>query len=243
MRPVFTATLKSSGVCGARGSGNRQTGGLPHDFRVPLPVFRLWHFQICKRQAVDYARIMLVQTKHRFSVKQYYRMAETGVLPANARVELLDGQIVDMSPIGPFHGGVTNALLQFFVIAAKNRWLVAVQNPVRLDDFSEPQPDLALLKPTPDSYRSRHPGPDDVILLIEISDSTLQSDREEKLPTYGRAGIAEVWIVNLVDKTIEIHREPNFADYASRVVLSAGDMATPLAFPDAAVDVALLLQR
>jgi len=106
---------------------------------------------------------------------------------------------------------------------------------VRLDDFSEPQPDLALLKPTPDSYRSRHPGPDDVILLIEISDSTLQSDREEKLPAYGRVGIIEVWIVNLVDKTIEIHRKPNFADYASRVVLGAGDMATPLAFPDAAV--------
>src|SRR5580658_5182143 len=111
---------------------------------------------------------MLAPAKHRFSVKEYYRMAETGVLRPDARDELLDGQIVDMSPIGPFHGGVTKFLNQVFAAAAKGRWTTSVQDPVRLDDHSEPEPDLMLLKPAPDFYRSRHPLPAEVFLLVEI---------------------------------------------------------------------------
>ena len=186
---------------------------------------------------------MLAPTKHRFSVKEYYRMAETGVLSPDARVELLDGEITDMSPIGPFHGGVTNYLLQIFAATARGRWLVSVQNPVRLDDYSEPQPDLLLLKPAADFYRSRHPQPAEVYLLVEVSDSTLARDLSEKLPAYGRAGIPEVWIVNLHDETLEVYREPHFTGYARRTVLRAGDQAQPLSFPDAAVDVAELLKR
>jgi Uma2 family endonuclease len=109
---------------------------------------------------------MVVQMKHRFSVKEYYRMAETGVLPPDARVELLNGEIIDLSPIGPFHGGVANYLNQFFTNAARHRWIMSVQNPVRLEDHSEPQPDLMLLKPASDFYRKRHPQPEDVFLLI-----------------------------------------------------------------------------
>lgn len=170
-------------------------------------------------------------------------MAETGVLPPDARVELLDGRIIDMSPIGPFHGGVTNYLNEVFAVAAKGRWITAVQNPVRLDDLSEPQPDLMLLKPTPDFYRRRHPQAQDVYLLIEVSDTTLALDREEKLPIYGRAGIVEVWIVNLVDQTIEIYSQPHFTGYGSKIILRAGDKAKPQVFPDVAVDVAELLKR
>src|SRR5213078_1138150 len=99
---------------------------------------------------------MLAPTKHSFSVKEYYRMAETGVLKPDARVELLDGKIIDMSPIGPFHGGITNYLNHFFSGISKGRWMTSIQNPVRLDDYSEPQPDLMLLKPVPDFYRKRH---------------------------------------------------------------------------------------
>jgi len=186
---------------------------------------------------------MPVQTHHRFSVQDYYRMAETGVLHPDARVELLDGKIIDMSPIGPFHGGVTNYLNQIFTAAAKGRWLMSVQNPVRLGDHSEPQPDLMLLKPAKDFYRRRHPQPADVFLLIEISDSTLETDQEDKLPAYGRAGLPEVWLVNLNELTVEVYREPNFTGYASKTILQAGEQAKPLAFPDAAVDVAELLQR
>jgi hypothetical protein len=186
---------------------------------------------------------MQLATKHRFSVQAYYRMAETGVLHPDARVELLDGEIIDMSPIGPPHGGVVNRLLRLFARISSARVLVTVQNPVHLDDYSEPQPDLMLLKPAPDDYSTRHPGPEDVLLLIEVAASSLAYDRGTKLPAYGRAGISEVWIVNLEDETIEVYREPNLAGYASTTLLRPGDKARPLAFPDAAVDMADLLKN
>ena len=186
---------------------------------------------------------MPVQTQHRFNVKEYYRMAETGVLHPNARVELLNGRIIDMSPIGPFHGGLVKRLSRIFNLKAKGRWIVSIQDPLRLDDQSEPEPDVMLLKPAADDYTSGHPQPDDVFLLIEVSDSTLDYDREEKLPAYGRAGVVEVWIVNLQDATLEIHREPHFTGYGSKTVLHAGEQAKPLAFPDTTLDVAELLKR
>jgi Uma2 family endonuclease len=170
-------------------------------------------------------------------------MAETGVLPPDARVELLDGQVIDMSPIGPFHGGVTKFLNRFFSSAAKGRWITAVQDPVRLDDHSEPQPDLMLLKPSANYYRKRHPRPEDVFLLVEISDTTLEKDQEVKIPAYARAGIAEVWIVDLNEQTIEVYSQPHFAGYGSKVILRAGGQASPRIFPDAMVDVAELLKR
>ena len=148
-----------------------------------------------------------------------------------------------MSPIGPFHGGLVNRLTRLFHKLSRGRWLVSAQNPLRLDDHSEPEPDVMLLKPAADDYTSRHPQPDDVFLLIEVSDTTLEFDCGEKLRAYGRAGITEVWIVNLNDATIEDYREPNFTGYGSKTVLRAGDQAKPLAFPDVTVDVAELLKR
>ena len=170
-------------------------------------------------------------------------MAETGVLHPDARVELLNGEIIDMSPIGPFHGGLVNRLVRLFTKNSKSRWIVSAQNPLRLDDHSEPEPDVTLLKPAADDYTSRHPRPDDVFLLIEVSDTTLDYDRTEKLPAYGRAGVAEVWIVNLNETLIEIYREPHFTGYGSKTIVRAGDTIAPLAFPDAVVDVAELLKK
>src|SRR2546429_3149605 len=158
---------------------------------------------------------MLVQAQHRFSVADFYRMAETGVLKPGARVELLDGKIIDMSPIGPLHGGAVNRLIRFFGKMSSGRWLVSAQNPVHLDEYSEPQPDLMLLKPDPDDYTGRHPVAEDVFLLIEVADSTLAYDRGQKLPAYGRAGIPEVWILNLRARTVEVYREPHFEGYHS----------------------------
>jgi Uma2 family endonuclease len=186
---------------------------------------------------------MPVLIRHRFSVQEYYRMAETGVLRPDARVELLDGEILDMSPIGPFHGGVVNHLCRLFNRLSRDRWLVAVQNPVHLDEHSEPQPDLMLLKPKPDLYKLRHPTPEDVLLLIEVADTTLDFDRTRKLPTYGHAGIVEAWLVNLVEQTIEVHREPHVAGFASSTILRPGAHARLLAFPDATVDVADIMNR
>lgn len=170
-------------------------------------------------------------------------MAETGVLSPDARVELLDGEIIDRSPIGPFHGGVVNYLTEIFTAAAKGRWITAIQNPIRLDDHSEPQPDVVLLKPAKDFYRRRHPTPEDVFLLIEIADTSLESDQEQKLPAYGKAGVREGWIVNLNEPSVEVYGEPRFTGYGSKTVLKTGASATPLAFSDMAVSVAELLNR
>ena len=186
---------------------------------------------------------MLAQPKHRFSVREYYRMAETGVLPPDARVELLEGEIIDMSPIGPFHGGMVGRLTRWFNDLSQKRWLVMPQNPLHLDDNSEPQPDLMLLKPAPDDYTRRHPKPENVFLLIEVADSTLESDREVKLPIYGRAGVAEVWIVNLNACAIEIYRDLHFTGCASKTIVGPGQTAAPLAFPDAIVNVTELFNR
>jgi len=186
---------------------------------------------------------MPVQAIHRFTVQEYYRMAETGLLHPDARVELLDGRNLDRSPSGPFHGGVTTFLNALFTTAARGRWLTAVQNPLRLDDHSEPQPDLVLVRPAPDYYRRRHPAAEDVFLLVEVSDTSWATDVEDKVPAYGRAGIPEVWIVNLNDQTIEVYREPHFTGYASKTVVAAGGQASPARFPDVKVDVAELLRR
>ena len=161
----------------------------------------------------------------------------------DARVELLEGRIIDMSPIGPFHGGVVNELNAHFNGRAKDRWIVSIQNSLHIDDFSEPQPDLTLLRPVAHKYYRRHPRAEDVFLLIEVSDSTLQYDRAGKLPVYSRAGVPEVWIVNLVDEVIEIYRQPNFSGYGSKAVLGLDDIAIPEAFPDAGLQVSELFGR
>ena len=180
---------------------------------------------------------------HRFSAEEYHRLAEVGILAPNDRVELIEGAIHDMSPIGPFHSGVTMRLNRFFCANAKGRWFVFVQDAVRLDNFSEPQPDLMLLKPAPDDYVSHHPAPDDVFLLVEVADSSLDFDCGKKLQVYARAGIPELWIINLQETTIEVHRDPHFTSYGSKTILRAGDKACPAAFPEVAVDVAELLRR
>jgi Uma2 family endonuclease len=121
--------------------------------------------------------------------------------------------------------------------------LLTAQNPVHLEDHSEPQPDLMLVKPAADDYTSRHPTPEDVFLLIEVSDSTLETDRDDKLPIYGRAGIAEVWIVNLGEGALEVYREPHYAGYANTQILHEGDSIAPALFPDAIIEVAKLLRH
>jgi Uma2 family endonuclease len=185
---------------------------------------------------------MVVQAEHRFNVADYYRMGETGVLKPDSRTELLAGKIIDMLPIGSFHGGSVNRLNRLFNKLSKGRWLVAAQNPVHLDDYSEPLPDLMLLKPDPNDYMDQHPTPADVFLLIEVADTSLAYDREQKLPAYGRAGIAEVWILNLREKMIEVYREPNFRGYSSSEKVGTGQTIAPLAFPDAVLAVDDLLR-
>lgn len=180
-------------------------------------------------------------TKHRFTVDEYYRMAETGIIKPDARVELLEGEVNDMVPIGPFHAGAAGRLAELFTMIGGNRWHVRSQSPVRIGQDSEPQPDLALVKRRKDFYTGRHPCQEDVYLLVEIADSSLSFDRHQKLPVYGKASIPEVWIVNLPERCIEVYRDPHFTGFGSQQVVREDSSVSPSAFPDVVVRVADVL--
>ena len=152
--------------------------------------------------------------RHRLTRDDYHRMGAAGILGENDRVELLDGQLVDMSPIGPRHALVVDALNELLVTAFAGRARVRVQSPVVLDDGSEPQPDLALLRWPWRGHPQSHPEPDGIFLLIEVADSSLDFDRRVKLPLYARAGVREVWIVDLTTDAVLVHRNPSGGLYA-----------------------------
>jgi Uma2 family endonuclease len=185
---------------------------------------------------------VIAASPHRFTTEEYHRLAEVGVLREGDRVELLDGVIVNMMPIGPFHGGSVNRLNRLFERASRDRWVTSIQNPVHINQRCEPQPDVLLLRPRDDFYDARLPEPADVFLLIEVSDSTLLIDRDDKLPIYARAGIAEVWIVNLPERVVEVYASPVNGAYAQVRRVQPGEALAPAAFPDAEIDTAALLQ-
>lgn len=146
-------------------------------------------------------------TRRRFTVQDYHRMAEAGILHEDDRIELIEGELVEMAAIGSRHFTCVNTLNHLLVREVSGEAIVSVQNPVRLDEHSEPEPDLAVIRPR--DYRESLPGPDDVLLLIEVSDTTLSYDRNVKLPLYARSGIPEVWILDLAGETVERHTGPS----------------------------------
>ena len=160
--------------------------------------------------------------RHRLTVDEYYRMAEVGVLAPDARVELIDGEIIDMAPQKSRHAAVVNELMRRLVRSVGDRALVTCQTPLRLSQRSEPEPDLMLLRPRADGYAQAHPNAADVLLLIEVADSSARYDREVKLPLYARHGVAEVWIVDLEAGVLRQQRSPAGESYAE-----ATDTATP----------------
>jgi Uma2 family endonuclease len=179
--------------------------------------------------------------RHRLDVGAYYRMAEAGILSHPQRVELIDGDIFDMNPIGSPHAAVTRRLEQLFARAvADGVVLVSVQNPLRLDAYSEPQPDFVALVPRPDAYAASHPGAADALLLVEVSDRSLDHDRKTKLPAYARFGVPEVWIVDLSGGAVEVYRDPGEGRYASTARMTQGAV-TPVRIPEVTIDVAALL--
>jgi len=166
---------------------------------------------------------------HRFTVDEYHRMGEAGIFHEDHRVELIDGQVVEMTPIGLHHAGCVNRLTALFSPLAGSRITLSVQNPVVLARHEEPQPDVAVLRYRADGYGARHPGPADVLLLIEVSDTSVDYDRSTKIPRYARAGIPEAWLVNFPSDRIEVHRDPTPNGYASVSFAQRGDTLTPLA--------------
>ncbi|HEX8177903.1 MAG TPA: Uma2 family endonuclease [Pyrinomonadaceae bacterium] len=152
---------------------------------------------------------MSVQIAKRwFTVAEYERMGTAGIFPEGDRVELVEGEIIAMSPVGKRHAACVDALAELLREQLQRRVIIRVQNPIQLDDYSEPQPDIVSLKRREDFYRHAHPQPADVRLVIEVCDTTLEYDRQIKLPLYARAGIPEVWLVNLVDEQLETYAAP-----------------------------------
>ena len=166
----------------------------------------------------------VVVRRHKLDVEDYHRMAEAGILGEDDRVELIDGEIIDMAPIGQPHAGTVGWLNQTLVMAFGDRAIVWPQNPIRLDRLNEPQPDFAVLRPRADFYRTGEPpGPEDVLLLIEVADSSLRFDRNVKLPLYARAGIPEVWIVDLRHREVRTYRGPGETGYGETSTHRPGD--------------------
>ena len=173
----------------------------------------------------------------RFTVDDYYAMAEAGILTHDERVELVNGEIVEMSPIGKRHRSSVYALGHLLSLQLGDRAIVGVQNAVHLDNCREFQPDVTILKSSDDFYLSSPPGPDDVLLLIEVSDSSLSYDRDVKLSLYAGAGIREFWIVNIPDGVVEVYADPSEDEYQTRLVFGAEDNISPSAFPDISLSV------
>ncbi len=176
-----------------------------------------------------------------FTVAEYHRMGEAGILSEADRVELIEGELVAMSPVGSRHVGTVHALNRLLSRAVGDRGLVSVQSPIRLDDRSEPEPDVAVLKPRADDYRTALPGPPDVLLVIEVSDSTLAYDRAVKAPLYAAHGFSELWIVDLVGQKIEVHRRPEEGRYMDVSRVGAGGTLEPVLLPGVLVLVAAVL--
>ncbi|MBI4311964.1 MAG: Uma2 family endonuclease [Chloroflexi bacterium] len=181
---------------------------------------------------------MAVDVKRRlFTVDEYYKMAEAGILTEDDRVELIDGEIVEMPPIGSPHGGTTGFLHDFFSDRLRGRAIAFAQHSVRLGVYSEPQPDIVVVRARDDYYRRSHPTPADVYFLIEVCDTTIASDRRLKLPMYARAGIPEVWLVDLNAGRVEVYTGASEQGYADVRILGRGGTLSPTAFPDVVVGV------
>ncbi len=176
--------------------------------------------------------------RHRLTRRDYYRLAEAGILSEDDRVELLEGQLVDMSAIGARHALAVDALTELLILAAAGRAVVRVQNPIVLDDSSEPQPDFTLVRRHWDGYPNDHPRPADVYLLIEVADSSLEFDLGAKLELYARAGIREFWVVDLTSNRLLVHRSPGDGRYASMAVVDRSGTIQVEALPELTISVA-----
>ena len=180
-------------------------------------------------------------TKRRFSIDEYYRMAEAGILSEDDRVELIEGEIIKMAPIGSRHAACVRRLDTLFNRLVSQTALISVQSPVRLSNFSEPQPDISLLKPRDDFYSGEHPTPADVLLIIEVSDTSIEYDRDIKIPLYATSLIPEVWLVNLIKDIVEIYRDPRSGIYREVHYATRGETVNPQTNPNLAINVDAIL--
>ncbi len=172
----------------------------------------------------------------RFSREAYHRLGEIGILGRDSRVELIDGEILMMSPIGPLHGAIVRRLTQFFVKNLPDSIECSIQLPITSGDHSEPEPDIALVRRREDDYQAKHPAPDDVFLLIEVAQSSVSYDLGRKLRVYAESRIPEYWVIDIGKKIVITHREPVGSTYNQVKSFDAGSTIAPLAAPDCQLD-------
>lgn len=182
-----------------------------------------------------------VMTRRLFTVGEYHRMGEAGILGEDDRVELIEGEIVEMTPIGARHAHSVSVLSNLLSQQLARRFIVNSQNPVRLSERSEPQPDLSVLRWRDDFYLQQLPTPADVVLVAEVGDSSVAFDRAIKLPIYARAGIGEVWIVDLPAGVIDVHLEPSAAGYGHIRIYRPGQVLSATVVDGIALDVSQVL--
>ncbi len=183
----------------------------------------------------------ILPARHKLDVAVYHRMAEACLFGPEERIELIEGDLIDMAPIGQGHAAIVTGLTGALVMACAGRALVSPQNPIRLDRTSEPQPDFAVLRRRADMYATgERPGPADVLLLIEVADSSLRFDRTVKLPLYARAGIAEYWIVDLGRRVVDVYRVPDGGAYREMTTHTTGDRIALTLAPEIVVTLDLV---
>ncbi|MDX1475940.1 MAG: Uma2 family endonuclease [Reinekea sp.] len=164
--------------------------------------------------------------RHRFKTKEYYQMINVGILTENDRVELINGEIVEMSPIGFRHAACVDRLNELFTPLKKQK-IIRVQNPIHLAPNSEPEPDIAIVQRRADFYVKGHPEPEDILLVIEVAESSFGYDFDVKIPLYGQVGIPEAWIVNLQDDELLVYTQPSEIGYKQQLRLQKGDEVSP----------------
>ncbi|MFM9264247.1 Uma2 family endonuclease [Tychonema sp. BBK16] len=185
---------------------------------------------------------MSVQMQRRlFTVQEYHLMSEAGVFANNERVELIEGEIIQMAAIGKRHAARVDRLARLFSQISESLVIFRVQNPICLNNKSEPQPDIALVQPRADFYEESLPNSQDILLLVEVADSTVNYDRDVKVPNYSRSGIQEVWLVDLVENCLEVYRQPGPNGYSLMLKFWRGQQVVPLAFPEFQVSVDFIL--
>lgn len=177
----------------------------------------------------------------RFTVDEFMLMGEVGIFKEGDRVELIDGEVIRMNPIGFGHSGRVTKLNWMFGRILRDRALLHIQNPLQFRPRGQPQPDIMLLRPREDFYTTSHPMAADTLLLVEVSDSSLEYDRDTKAAIYAQAGIADYWIVNLMDSQLLVYRQPVDGAYRSMQTLGKEDSVQPLAFPDVTIAVSEIL--
>ncbi len=180
---------------------------------------------------------MVQLLRKKFTITEFEQMAETGIIKDEDRFELIEGELIDMGKIGKRHASCVDRLNDLFRDKFGKGVLVRSQNPIQLGNYSQPQPDLAILTRKNDYYETAHPTPEDIFLLVEVADTTIETDREIKIPLYAKHNILEVWLINLNREVVEVYSQSNLNSYSKETILTKGQIISPISFPEININV------